>query len=801
MKKGYLVLPSILFFLQCKEMPMNIVPIPQEWHWQKGNFLLSSLKVIRHNPSAQHSAETLQSMFQEQGGPVCALQCETNFSISPHGIYVWLADQDSVLRQWLKQRRMDFTPVMAAEGYVLIVEPEVLLIAAPSTAGLFYGIQSLKSLGSAASVPCLRLRDWPDFSMRGISDDLARGQISTMDNFKAIIRFLAAHKMNTYMPYLEDLLACKSFPVIGEHRGRLTPEDFQELQAYAERHYVQIIPIFQTLGHMENILLHNEFIHLAEYPGAASLNVNSDSSYVFLKKYLDEAAPVFRAPYFHIGGDESYDVGRWASRDRVQKNGLGRVHLDHYQKILQLLTPHHKTAILYGDMLLRHPDILADLPKEVVVMDWNYDAKRTFPSLRVWAKAGQPFIVSPGIHNWRRIFPEYQTACKNIERFTLQGRRAGARGMIVAQWNDFGALSLRELCYYGYAFAAECAWKGGPKNRKRFERKFFSQFYSCNDDRIAEVYHALEKMSRRISWVQFFSHPFYPLDDNGRGRIQAALPLLREGLRLRKTLAAVQAEGQVEPARWTLLELCNDLFLWYGRLAQVQKKMSRQADQAEAISRELLDLAVNLRSLAKTYQQVWRQTNREENLQLVVALFERLAASLEIKSAELMQNDWSFNGRMPAPFITHPDTVNGRAEVFLRCRFRMQQSAPWAQLQLIADSDAQVWLNGVAVGRVFARRSGSAWVQSERVKAWPVDQLLQAGENNLLVQVQNYHPHGIAAANVWLEWKDHVLHSGDESWQASLDQRGWTRAMGVVKDWTISRPYFANGLISRIEFY
>ena len=46
--------------------------------------------------------------------------------------------------------------------------------------------------------------------VRGISDDISRGQVSNIDNFRRIIKFLARYKMNVYQPYIEDVFKFKS---------------------------------------------------------------------------------------------------------------------------------------------------------------------------------------------------------------------------------------------------------------------------------------------------------------------------------------------------------------------------------------------------------------------------------------------------------------------------------------------------------------------------------------------------------------------------------------------------------------
>ncbi|HEX3072375.1 MAG TPA: glycoside hydrolase family 20 zincin-like fold domain-containing protein, partial [Ignavibacteriales bacterium] len=162
------------------------------------------------------------------------------------------------------------------EAYSLKISANEITVTAESPKGAYYAALTLVQLieKSGGVLPCGEIQDWPDMQFRGISDDLSRGQVSTLPNFKKIIDFISRYKMNVYMPYLEDMVQLKSYPNIGKNRGALTPDEIKELVAYAKERYVEIIPIYQTLGHYENILAEYEFLKYAEFPGAASLNVS-----------------------------------------------------------------------------------------------------------------------------------------------------------------------------------------------------------------------------------------------------------------------------------------------------------------------------------------------------------------------------------------------------------------------------------------------------------------------------------------------------------------------------------------------
>ena len=77
----------------------------------------------------------------------------------------------------------------------------------------------LLARGLDKPLPAVRVRDWPKMAMRGVHDEFSYGQVSTMENFKDMIRFLADFKMNTLIYYFEDTFRFERYPTIGEGRG------------------------------------------------------------------------------------------------------------------------------------------------------------------------------------------------------------------------------------------------------------------------------------------------------------------------------------------------------------------------------------------------------------------------------------------------------------------------------------------------------------------------------------------------------------------------------------------------------
>src|SRR6478752_6905498 len=89
----------------------------------------------------------------------------------------------------LELAHLSFSPAMHDEGYIIVpVGVRGLAVIAETSAGLFYGAQTVKQLirgsGKDAVLLAPTIRDWPAMAHRGISDDWSRGPLPNMEFLK-----------------------------------------------------------------------------------------------------------------------------------------------------------------------------------------------------------------------------------------------------------------------------------------------------------------------------------------------------------------------------------------------------------------------------------------------------------------------------------------------------------------------------------------------------------------------------------------------------------------------------------------
>ncbi|MBC7844564.1 MAG: beta-N-acetylhexosaminidase [Gemmatimonadaceae bacterium] len=393
--------------------------------------------------------------------------------------------------QVMRDHKVTFDSAMTAEGYLLLADSSATHIIGASASGVFYGAQTLKQLitGTArnATLQAARIRDWPAMKYRGFHDDLSRGPIPTLAYQKAQIRRFAAFKLNVYSPYYEHSLAYSANPLIAPPRGAMTREDVRELIAYAAKFHIDVIPEQEAFGHLHHVLKYELYSALAETPHGHVLAPGNPGSMELIKSWFAEIDSLFTSRFVHIGADETVELGRGQTRDRVKAEGLGKVYLQFVRDIDAALKPNGKRLMIWADIAKESPQLVTILPKNMVAICWDYWSFNGFDRcLKPFKDAGMETWVAPGVNNWSRVYPYNAVALRNIQTFVRDGQAMGATGVLNTNWDDDGD-ALFEQLWYGVLFGAAAGWQAGESNIEQFERSYGRVFHGDTTGKIDDA--------------------------------------------------------------------------------------------------------------------------------------------------------------------------------------------------------------------------------------------------------------------------------------------------------------------------
>jgi hypothetical protein len=377
------------------------------------------------------------------------------------------------------------------QGYRLSISPVRIEVAAGGAPGLRYAVETLcQLLPSSGRVPACEIEDAPDFRYRGVMLDVSRGKVPTLEALRDVVDVCARLKLNVLMLYTEHTFRFRRHPEIGEGASPLDATTLRALDAYAAERHVELVPTLQSLGHMRHILKIPTYRPLAETDRLWTLAPVDPGTYKLLADLYAEYLPNFRSGLFNANCDEPYDLGRGRSAERARALGPGGLFLEHLRRIRELARAHGKRTLVWGDFVHQHPDRIAEIDRDLVLLDWWYEAQGDFDRVKRFAENGIEFWVCPGTSTWNCLFPRVENAERNVTRYAEAGRRHGATGLLNTDWGDHGHYNLQGYSWMGYAFGAQQAWSGEP-DAKAFDQAFSRVVFDDPSGRVARLYRAL----------------------------------------------------------------------------------------------------------------------------------------------------------------------------------------------------------------------------------------------------------------------------------------------------------------------
>jgi N-acetyl-beta-hexosaminidase len=265
---------------------LKILPAPKEVRMAEGRIVIKpSTTILISNNEDRTAAETLQKEIHDRTGMKLSIESVTAAPkttghislgrLTDRGMRLYLESQGVKAGDELGSHDLD------KQGYVIRVTDTGVLVAGRSAQGVFYGMQTLRQLlrpegsgGKTLAVPALVIRDWPSMEWRGVSDDISRGPIPTIDYLKLQIRTLAEYKINLLGFNMEHVFDFQTQPLVSPRNATkdvakdaaLTPAEIKELVEYAGRYYITLLPEQQAFGHLHQFLKYEIYSELAETP-------------------------------------------------------------------------------------------------------------------------------------------------------------------------------------------------------------------------------------------------------------------------------------------------------------------------------------------------------------------------------------------------------------------------------------------------------------------------------------------------------------------------------------------------------
>lgn len=317
------------------------------------------------------------------------------------------------------------------EAYNLYVNKDCAIIETNTDLGLFYATRSFKQLIDAnedyLSVSLCEIKDKPKYHYRSFSLDESR-HFAGVAEVKKIIDILSLLKIRYLHWHLSDdqgfRVDFKKFPKLYQvgakrlktmlnsdksyiydetiYHHAYTEEEIIEIIEYAKKHYVSVIPEFDTPGHTASIVASYPYLHCLgkEVPVFTDVAWNTDilcpskeTTYQFLESLFDEIMRLFSdCEYIHLGGDEVIPTN-WSNcpdcqRKMKQLGITDPLKLQDYfsERLIKIVRKYNKKLIMWSDGIHDNVD------NDVILQYWTW---QMIPETIEKINNGRDTIYSP----------------------------------------------------------------------------------------------------------------------------------------------------------------------------------------------------------------------------------------------------------------------------------------------------------------------------------------------------------------------------------------------------------------------
>ena len=317
-----------------------------------------------------------------------------------------------------------------------------------------------------------------------------KAMIPRADFALELLNILAEQGVNAILLEFEDKFPFETTPAM-HHKSAWSKDEFRAFAAHAKKCGIEIIPLMQSIGHLDYLLKHPEYSHLRDGGGGSTTYqwcLADEKSYELWQAMTDEILEVFpETKTFHIGADEC--------RMKVTCERCGANKLDFYVKRVARCAEYIQSkglkALIWDDVFRKHGiEHAAKLPQGIVYCVWMYrdwDFDRNFiekiaqQGLEIWGASNLQakrnyYAMAPhepkmnNIEDWGTVHADHPEFTGNIG--TIWGK-----DQCLSPYNSTLAQSM-----FMTAFFAETLTNGVIKDRRKFTNEYCTKFFGVELD-------------------------------------------------------------------------------------------------------------------------------------------------------------------------------------------------------------------------------------------------------------------------------------------------------------------------------
>ena len=324
------------------------------------------------------------------------------------------------------------------------------------------------------------LSESPIFKTNGAMVDMSRNVVMNVNTVKLMLRKMALMGQNMFMLYTEDTYEIEGRPYFGHMRGRYTKNELKELDAYAQKLGIELIPCIQTLGHLAT---HLHWRAAAPYRDTRDVMlVGAEETYKLIADMFKTVKECFTTKRVHVGMDETNSIGRGKYLELHGLREQDDIYFEHLTKVIEMARAEGLEPMMWSDMFFRlagkefddytdydvrvefTDEVKAKVPRGIQQVFWDYYRdNEEFYAINIDKHHdvfGKDTLFAGGIWLWSGHGPLFSRSIK----FTIPAldacKHKGVSEIIATIWDNGGECDLI-LSLAGLAWYADYDYKGG----------------------------------------------------------------------------------------------------------------------------------------------------------------------------------------------------------------------------------------------------------------------------------------------------------------------------------------------------
>lgn len=390
---------------------------------------------------------------------------------------------------------------MKKESYVLDITEDSIRLTGDES-GVWHGMQTILQIieQEGAAPGALHIEDEPSIENRAYYFDCTRGRVPRLDWLKKLADRMAYYKMNQLQLYIEHTYLFRGMTELWRDDTPLTAEEIMELDHYCIERGIELVPSLSSFGHLYKLLSSKQYAHLCELEDSDkqpfslparqhhhTINTLNPESIELIEHMIGEYMELFTSKQFNICADETFDLGKGKSREAVEKLGRGRIYIDYVKKLADFVISRGRRPMFWGDVILGFPELLKDLPEEIICLNWGYMWNQREEETKWMYEAGATQYCCPGCCAWNELSALNWNSYNNVMRLCNYAKKYNAIGILNTDWGDYLHVNHPDFTRVGMIYGAAFSWNTEIPSYEEINRQISRIEFRDSSEKYLEI--------------------------------------------------------------------------------------------------------------------------------------------------------------------------------------------------------------------------------------------------------------------------------------------------------------------------